>query len=954
MARTFYKFLSLLGPFLFLCTAHLYATHIRAGEITARRIDPQRPIYEITVTGYADTDSPVLFGSNGRLDYGDGSFEDITNEGSDSWIPRERISEDTWKYTLTRIHTFPGQKTYKISFRELFRNEGVLNMDNSVNMPFYIETVIVIDAFIGVNNTPQLLVPPVDKGAVGKLYLHNPGAYDVDGDSLSYRLVFCKQDENVPVANYRFPDETFPEGDPGNGTSLEGGESTFTLDPLTGDLVWNTPGTKGEYNAAFFIEEWRKIDGEFYFLGYVTRDMQIIIEETENEPPVLQMPNDTCVVAGTVLEADIIATDPDGDMVKIESYGGVYEGLGASITPGDGEFQQEPASVRFRWETSCANVQERPYAIQFKATDARGGGVSLTDLQTWNVTVIAPAPEISSVQVVDSRTADLNFNWEDYFCGDAASQVQVWRRINSNDFEPGACETGMPAGMGYELVSTRGITDFPFRDNRQGQGLTPGATYCYRIVAVFPQPKGGESIVSEEICVTLPASVPLITKASVLTTDEETGSVEVRWIRPLEVDEADFPPPYTYDLYRGEGFTGGPYTLIQENTSDTSFVDTGLNTSQEVYNYYVMFRSKNAEVDSSAAASTVRLTPQPMVGGIELNWQAEVPWSNQVQEAAYHYIYRNKVPGRPGDELVLIDSVNAIQQGFSYLDDGSITGEGQLTDTVEYCYFVTTSGSYGNPQIPSPLLNNSQVVCTMPFDDIPPCPPVTFELNNLMSCEEIIQQADCALNQFENRLTWTPGEGEECQDDIAYWEVFYSPTGEEGTFEVVGQSTRNSFIHDNLTSMAGFYYIVAVDRSGNRSEESNLVQNDNCPNYWLPNVFTPNGDGINDVFGAPLGSSIPSRCPRFVQTVVFRVFNRWGREVFTYNSADREGEERSIYIDWTGRGNNGELLSAGVYYYVADVTYEVLDPSRRSETLKGWITLVEGDVPLQDETGGTR
>ncbi len=917
------------------------ASHIRAGEITARRVDPLRPVYEITVTAYCDTDSEVIFGGDGLLRFGDGSSQEIRRgqvPGGAS-IPRTLISDDTWKYTLTLTHTFPAQGIYKISYRELFRNAGVLNMDMSDAMPFYIETVIVIDAFIGVNNTPQLLVPPVDKGAVGKLYLHNPGAYDVDGDSLSYRLVFCKQDENVPVANYRFPDETFPQGDARNGTSLEGGESTFTLDPITGDLVWDTPGTKGEYNAAFLIEEWRNIDGEFYFLGYVTRDMQIIVEETENEPPVLQMPNDTCIVAGTVLEADIIAEDPDGDMVRIESYGGVYT-LGAGITPASAEFQNQPARVHFRWETRCAHVQERPYAIQFKATDARGGGVSLTDLQTWNVTVVAPAPEISSVQVVDSRTVDVNFNWEDYLCGGEASQLQVWRRINSNDFEPETCQTGMPAGMGYELVGTRGITDFPFRDNRQGQGLTPGATYCYRIVAVFPQPKGGESLVSEEVCVTLPASVPLITNASILATDAEDGSVLVRWVRPLEVDEAEFPPPYTYDLYRGEGFSGGPYTLIQENTTDTSFVDTGLNTQQSAYNYYVMFRSEGEAVDSSATASTVRLTPQPVVGGIELNWQANVPWSNQVQEAPYHYIFRNKVPGREAEGLVLIDSVNALQQGFRYLDDGSVTGEGQLIDTVEYCYFVTTSGSYGNPAIASPLLNNSQQVCTMPFDSVAPCPPLTFVLDNLLSCEEIIQQADCSLNNFENRLSWTLDGQDECQDDIAYWEVWYSPTGEEGTFEVVGESTRTSFVHGNLTSMAGFYYIVAVDRSGNRSEPSKLVQNDNCPNYWLPNVFTPNGDGINDVFGPPLGAEIPSRCPRFVASVFFRVFNRWGKEVFTYNSTDREGEERSIYIDWTGRGNNGEMLSAGVYYYVAEVTYEVLDPAKRSETLKGWIDLV--------------
>lgn len=954
MANTFYKLFGLLVLFFLGFTAQLQATHIRAGEITARRIDPQRPIYEITVTGYADTDSPVLFGSNGILDYGDGTSEQITNDGESSWIPRERVSEGTWKYTLTRTHTFPGQKTYKISFRELYRNEGILNMDNSVNMPFYIETVLVIDGFLGVNNTPQLLVPPVDKAAVGKLYIHNPGAYDIDGDSLSYRLVASKQDNNVPVANFRFPDETFPEGDPRNGTSLEGGESVLTLDPVTGDLVWNTPGTKGEYNVAFLVEEWRKINGEYYFLGYVTRDMQIIVEETENEPPVLEMPKDTCIVAGTLLRATIFADDPDGDKVRIESFGGVYT-LGAEYSPDDASAQDVPAQVGFSWQTSCDHVQERPYTVQFKATDLRGGGVSLSDLQTWNITVIAPAPEISSVNAIDSRTADVNVNADEYLCGDEASQIQVWRRVDNGELSVDDCQTGMPAGSGYELVATRGITDFPFRDTNNGKGLTPGATYCYRIVAVFPQPEGGESKVSEEVCVTMPASVPLLTNVSVLETSEENGDILVRWVPPLEIDSAKFQPPYTYDLYRASGFSGGAYELVLENTSDTSFVDSGLNTEDEIFNYYVMFRANGQEADSSSSASTVRLSTQPKVGGIALVWEADVPWSNQVQESPWHYVYRNRVPGQDQEAFVLIDSINVLQEELEYFDDGRATGEVQLADTIEYCYFVTTSGSYGNPAVVSPLLNNSQKICAQPNDNINPCPPLTFELENLMSCEEFIRQAECGQEFFENRLTWTVSTADECQDDVDFWEIYFSPTGEEESFEVVGTTPASKFVHGELRSLAGFYYIRAVDRSGNRSEPSNIVQNDNCPNYWLPNVFTPNGDRFNQTFGPPLVAEDPSHCPRFVEAVNFVVFNRWGKEVYSYNTREGDGQERSIYINWDGRSNNGEELAPGVYYYVAEVSFNVLDPAKKEQTLKGWVEIIENGEDLTvGEKSGTR
>ena len=48
-------------------------------------------------------------------------------------------------------------------------------------------------------------IPPIDNGIVGIRYIHNPGAFDPDGDSLSYELVIPLQDDFNEVTNYRFP-----------------------------------------------------------------------------------------------------------------------------------------------------------------------------------------------------------------------------------------------------------------------------------------------------------------------------------------------------------------------------------------------------------------------------------------------------------------------------------------------------------------------------------------------------------------------------------------------------------------------------------------------------------------------------------------------------------------------------------------------------------------------------
>jgi hypothetical protein len=130
---------------------------------------------------------------------------------------------------------------------------------------------------------------------------------------------------------------------------------------------------------------------------------------------------------------------------------------------------------------------------------------------------------------------------------------------------------------------------------------------------------------------------------------------------------------------------------------------------------------------------------------------------------------------------------------------------------------------------------------------------------------------------------------------------------------------------------------------------------DNCPYYELPNIFSPNADGCNDFFsaysdrdfigesGQPSGElceftpdESKAKCARFVEKVDVRIFNRWGKEVYSYES----GGERTIYIDWDGRGEDGRELSTGVYYYVAEVTFLSVDPEKRNQIVKGWVQLM--------------
>lgn len=101
----------------------------------------------------------------------------------------------------------------------------------------------------------------------------------------------------------------------------------------------------------------------------------------------------------------------------------------------------------------------------------------------------------------------------------------------------------------------------------------------------------------------------------------------------------------------------------------------------------------------------------------------------------------------------------------------------------------------------------------------------------------------------------------------------------------------------------------------------------------IPNVFTPNGDGVNDYFIITLdgGSDTPGGTrgyseggneyddyeplSRYYEATDLTIFNRWGRIV--YHSKDYQN-------DWDGGG-----LSDGTYFYVLkchglkqDATYQ--------------------------------
>jgi gliding motility-associated-like protein len=116
------------------------------------------------------------------------------------------------------------------------------------------------------------------------------------------------------------------------------------------------------------------------------------------------------------------------------------------------------------------------------------------------------------------------------------------------------------------------------------------------------------------------------------------------------------------------------------------------------------------------------------------------------------------------------------------------------------------------------------------------------------------------------------------------------------------------------TDQDGQYCYQFIDEYGCiQNGEINVYMQDFNASLYIPNTFTPNNDGVNDVFEAK-GVDISE--------FTMSVWNRWGDEVFTTNTMD---------IPWTGnfKNNGTHYVQDGVYTYT--ITYRGICSSEQKQ-----------------------
>jgi gliding motility-associated-like protein len=114
----------------------------------------------------------------------------------------------------------------------------------------------------------------------------------------------------------------------------------------------------------------------------------------------------------------------------------------------------------------------------------------------------------------------------------------------------------------------------------------------------------------------------------------------------------------------------------------------------------------------------------------------------------------------------------------------------------------------------------------------------------------------------------------------------------------------------------GNYSVQVTENTCVNSDTVKVIWGD-CP-FYIPNAFTPNGDGINDKFGIINGSTVPD--------FSMKIYNRYGRIVFAANNLNNK---------WDGTFK-GKAMPSGVY------TWQIIYKNSQDYTkwLKGIVLLI--------------
>ncbi len=249
------------------------------------------------------------------------------------------------------------------------------------------------------------------------------------------------------------------------------------------------------------------------------------------------------------------------------------------------------------------------------------------------------------------------------------------------------------------------------------------------------------------------------------------------------------------------------------------------------------------------------------------NWPAIVP-PPTADEFTYVADTTSCYGDAYNDGSITVVPINFVNAPYTYSIDG---GAGQFSETfynlsadVHSLHIVSNNGCVTDTviEVPEPIEG---------FVEVMPTDTITMAGETLQMSSTFINYPTSSISAY----VWSPSYGLTC-----------------------GDCPNPVFNGYNSTT----YVLTVIYHNGCIATASTDITVNGNPPIYVPNAFTPNGDGSNDVFYL---------YSQQVKEMDLKVFNRWGEKVF---------ESTNQFYGWDGM-YKGVQQPMAVYTYVVEVTY---------------------------------
>lgn len=257
--------------------------------------------------------------------------------------------------------------------------------------------------FAPCNSSPRFNTPGVIFGCVGQALSYNPGAYDQDGDSLSYELV-PTYSYSGGLPTYWAPfSATYP---------LKTSTGSVDFDSLTGTISF-IPDSAMISSVRFRVKEYRCGN----YIGYVDREIRVDIKNCSNSMPQIAGGGYNTISNGVALDTNTFFVSPGSTLNFTITASDFDTGQSVSMIPDPVAFPDSatfvttgnnPVTGTFNWNTMGSDSGYYAFTITVNDSACPAFGINIYYFEIFvGIPAFPPPPDLSAVV---SPPAGFNFS----------------------------------------------------------------------------------------------------------------------------------------------------------------------------------------------------------------------------------------------------------------------------------------------------------------------------------------------------------------------------------------------------------------------------------------------------------------------------------------------------------------------------------------------------------------